>query len=145
MTGAPSAWFSAPLSLRTIGSGVRLGQKHRGPVVGFAGFEAYNWTAMFLPKATPDPIVRKLNGALNQALDAPVIRERLAKLGAVIPGPERRTPEYLGAFVKSEVEKWAARSRPAARPWNSASRAQRSSAGTSPRVRGEVGLRSNPG
>jgi len=72
------------------------------------GFEAYNWTAMFLPKGTPDQIVRKLNGALNKALGAPVIRERLAKLGAVIPAPERRTPEYLDAFVKSEVEKWAA-------------------------------------
>jgi tripartite-type tricarboxylate transporter receptor subunit TctC len=75
---------------------------------GLPGFEAYNWTAMFLPKGTPDPIVRKLNTALNRALDAPLMRERLAKLGAVIPAPERRTPEYLDGFVKSEVEKWAA-------------------------------------
>jgi tripartite-type tricarboxylate transporter receptor subunit TctC len=62
---------------------------------------------MFLPKGTPDAIVRKLHQALMQALDTPVVSERLLQLGAVIPAPERRTPEYLGSFVKSEVAKWA--------------------------------------
>jgi tripartite-type tricarboxylate transporter receptor subunit TctC len=74
---------------------------------GLKGFEAYNWNAMFLPKGTPDRIVRKLHGALMQALDTPAVRERLLKLGAVIPVPERRTPEYLDTFVKSEIAKWA--------------------------------------
>lgn len=74
---------------------------------GLKGFEAYNWNAMFLPKGTPEPIVKKLHNALMQALDTPSVRERLAKLGAVIPAPERRTPEYLGEFVKSEIAKWA--------------------------------------
>lgn len=74
---------------------------------GLKGFEAYNWNAMFLPKGTPEPVVRTLHGALMRTLDTPSIRERLLKLGAVIPAPERRTPEYLGAFVKSEIEKWA--------------------------------------
>lgn len=74
---------------------------------GLKGFEAYNWNAMFLPKGTPEPIVKKLHSALMQALDTPSVRERLLKLGAVIPSPERRTPEYLGGFVKSEIAKWA--------------------------------------
>ena len=74
---------------------------------GLKGFEAYNWNAMFLPKGTPDAIVRKLHHALMQALDTPVVSERLLQLGAVIPAPERRTPEYLGSFVKSEIAKWA--------------------------------------
>lgn len=42
-----------------------------------------------------------------QALDTPAVRERLTKLGAVIPPPERRTPEYLANFIKSEIAKWA--------------------------------------
>ena len=62
---------------------------------------------MFLPKGTPEPVVKKLHGALMQALDTPSVRDRLLKLGAVIPPPERRTPEYLGTFVKDEIAKWA--------------------------------------
>lgn len=74
---------------------------------GLKGFEAYNWNAMFLPKGTPEPVVRKLHDALMQTLDTPSIKERLLKMGAVVPAPERRTPEYLGAFVRSEIAKWA--------------------------------------
>jgi len=74
---------------------------------GLKGFEAYNWNAMFLPKGTPEPVVKKLHGALMQALDTPSVRDRLLKLGAVIPPPERRTPEYLGTFVRDEIAKWA--------------------------------------
>jgi tripartite-type tricarboxylate transporter receptor subunit TctC len=75
---------------------------------GMKGFEAYNWNAMFLPKGTPAPVVRKLNAALGHALDSPVVKERFSKLGATIPPVERRSPEYLGAFVQSEIAKWAA-------------------------------------
>lgn len=74
---------------------------------GLKNFEAYNWNAMFLPKGTPDAIVAKLHGALMQALDTPAVRDRLEKLGAVILPAERRTPAYLGTFVKGEIDKWA--------------------------------------
>jgi hypothetical protein len=40
------------------------------------------------------------------AMDTPVVREKLGKLGASIASPDRRSPEYLAAFVKSEIEKW---------------------------------------
>jgi len=36
------------------------------------------------------------------------VKERLEGLGAVIVSEDRATPEYLGKFVKSEIEKWAA-------------------------------------
>lgn len=74
---------------------------------GLVNFEAYNWNAMFLPKGTPEPIVKRLHGALMQALETPAVRDRLSSLGAVIPPPERRTPEYLARFVESEIAKWA--------------------------------------
>ncbi len=44
---------------------------------GLKGFEAYNWNAMFLPKGTPEPVVKKLHAALMQALDTPSVRDRL--------------------------------------------------------------------
>ena len=43
-----------------------------------------------------------------QAMKTPAVRERLEGLGAVIVPDDRATPEYLGQFVKSEIEKWAA-------------------------------------
>ncbi len=75
---------------------------------GTKGMEAYTWNAIFLPKDTPEPIVKKLADAVNQAMKTPAVKERLETLGAVIVPPERRTPAYLREFVKSEIEKWAA-------------------------------------
>jgi tripartite-type tricarboxylate transporter receptor subunit TctC len=75
---------------------------------GTKGMEAYTWNAIFLPKDTPEPIVKKLADAANQAMNMPVVKQRLESLGAVIVPPERRTPAYLREFVKSEIEKWAA-------------------------------------
>jgi tripartite-type tricarboxylate transporter receptor subunit TctC len=75
---------------------------------GLAGFEAYVWNALFLPRQTPDAIVARLNAAVTATLDTPAVRDRLQGLGAVVPPPQHRTPAYLGAFVASEITKWAA-------------------------------------
>ncbi len=73
---------------------------------GAQGMEAYTWNAIFLPKGTPAPIVKKLADAANQAMETPAVKERLAGLGAMIVAPERRSPDYLGKFVKEEIVKW---------------------------------------
>jgi tripartite-type tricarboxylate transporter receptor subunit TctC len=75
---------------------------------GLPNFEGYTWNAFFLPKGTPEPIVRKLREATIQAMDTPAVRDRLQGLGASLVAPDRRTGEYLAQFVKSEIEKWAA-------------------------------------
>jgi tripartite-type tricarboxylate transporter receptor subunit TctC len=67
--------------------------------------EAYTWAALFLPRSTPDAIVKKLNDAAVQAKNA--LRDRLQGLGARIVADQRATPQHLGQFVKSEIEKWA--------------------------------------
>jgi tripartite-type tricarboxylate transporter receptor subunit TctC len=69
--------------------------------------EAYTWNAIFLPKGAPADIVKTLADAASQALDTPAVKERLAGLGAQVVSPDRRTPDYLGKFLKSEIEKWA--------------------------------------
>jgi len=74
---------------------------------GLPGVEASVWNAFFLPKGTPDPIVRKLNKAMTDTLDDPAIRKRLEELGLEIVPPERRSPEYLAKFVPEEIERWA--------------------------------------
>jgi tripartite-type tricarboxylate transporter receptor subunit TctC len=71
------------------------------------GVEASVWNAFFLPKGTPEPIVRKLNKAMSDTLDDPAVRQRLEELGLEIVAPERRTPEYLAKYLPAEIERWA--------------------------------------
>jgi tripartite-type tricarboxylate transporter receptor subunit TctC len=70
--------------------------------------EAYTWNAFFLPKGAPADVVKKLHDATVKAMDNPEIKERLQGLGAMVVAQDRRSPEYLAGFVKSEIEKWAA-------------------------------------
>jgi tripartite-type tricarboxylate transporter receptor subunit TctC len=75
---------------------------------GTQNLEAYTWNAIFLPKNAPEAVVKKLNDAALQAMHTPAVRERLQGLGAQIVSDDRATPQYLGGFLKSEIEKWAA-------------------------------------
>jgi tripartite-type tricarboxylate transporter receptor subunit TctC len=68
---------------------------------------AYTWYAIFLPKGAPEPIVKKLHGAAFEAMHTSTVRDRLKTLGAQIVTDNEATPQYLGSFVKSEIDKWA--------------------------------------
>ncbi len=70
--------------------------------------QAYTWNAVFMPKGAPADVVKKINAATLAAMKTPAVRDRLQGLGASIVADNRATPEYLGSFVKSEIEKWAA-------------------------------------
>jgi len=69
---------------------------------------AYTWNAIFVPKGTPDAIVKKLNAAAMEAMKSPAVREKLEPLGVTIVTEDRMTPAYLDKFVKEEIEKWGA-------------------------------------
>ncbi|MDB5575835.1 MAG: hypothetical protein JWR80_1011 [Bradyrhizobium sp.] len=69
--------------------------------------EAYTWNAFFLPRGTPDAIVRKLNHATVEAMKTPAVREKLESAGLKFVSADRTTPEYLEKFVASEIAKWA--------------------------------------
>jgi tripartite-type tricarboxylate transporter receptor subunit TctC len=70
--------------------------------------QAYTWSAVFLPQGAPAPVVAKLNSAIVAAIKTPEVQARMAQLGAVVASEDRATPKYLGDFVRSEIEKWAA-------------------------------------
>src|SRR6187399_1911795 len=65
---------------------------------GLTDFDIPSWYALFLPKGTPDAIVRKLNAAAVAAMNTQAIQDRLKTIGSDLVGPERRSPEYLGRF-----------------------------------------------
>jgi tripartite-type tricarboxylate transporter receptor subunit TctC len=75
---------------------------------GFDNMDSYTWIAFFLPKGTPQPIVKVLSEASTRALDTPWVKERIEAIGATVVPAERRSPEYLAKFVRAEIEKWAA-------------------------------------
>ena len=68
------------------------------------GFEAYEWNGVFVPHGTPPEIVRKLNGAINEAITSPEVKQRFEQLNI-----ESRptTPEEFAAFVKDQTERWS--------------------------------------
>ena len=70
----------------------------------YPGFESDNWYAMFYPRATPRPIVDKLNAEIRKALDTPEVKAFYPKeaLDAVASSPEE-----LGTLFKREVAKYA--------------------------------------
>jgi tripartite-type tricarboxylate transporter receptor subunit TctC len=74
---------------------------------GLTDFDIPSWYALFLPKGTPDAIVRKLNAAAVAAVSTPAMQERLKAIGSDLVGPDRMTPEYLAKFVADEIRKWS--------------------------------------
>jgi tripartite-type tricarboxylate transporter receptor subunit TctC len=69
-------------------------------------FEATGWIAMFAPKGAPKDVVAKINGAARQALKDEATRKRLLDLGNELPSDADQTPESLGRFVVTEIDKW---------------------------------------
>jgi tripartite-type tricarboxylate transporter receptor subunit TctC len=74
---------------------------------GLADFDSYFWSALFVPKGTPAPIVRQLQEAAVATLDTPTVQARLKEVGVTVVAPDRRTPAYLQQFLGGEIEKWA--------------------------------------
>jgi tripartite-type tricarboxylate transporter receptor subunit TctC len=73
---------------------------------GLPGFYASLWYGLWLPRGAPKDVVGKLNAAVVDALADPAVRQKLVDLGLEIPARAQQTPEALGAFQKSEIEKW---------------------------------------
>jgi len=96
-----------PIAIMTKERSPALPNVPTGLEQGTKGLEAYTWSAIFLPKGAPAAIVKKLNATVLQSMKTPEVRARLEGLGAQVVSDERATPEYLGQFVKSEIEKWA--------------------------------------
>jgi tripartite-type tricarboxylate transporter receptor subunit TctC len=72
---------------------------------GVPGFVARSWTGILAPPGTPQPIVEKLNSAVNAGLDSADLQAKLKILGAeAMPG----TPADFAAFIAADIPKWTA-------------------------------------
>jgi tripartite-type tricarboxylate transporter receptor subunit TctC len=67
------------------------------------GFVALSWTGLAGPPGTPQPVIERLNGAINAGLNSADIKAKLAKLGATgHPG----SPAQFASYIAGEVPKW---------------------------------------
>jgi tripartite-type tricarboxylate transporter receptor subunit TctC len=61
------------------------------------------WFGYMAPRGTPEPVVRRLNALLGEALADPGVQTRLRDLGA---RPEGGPPERFAAHVRAEIARW---------------------------------------
>jgi tripartite-type tricarboxylate transporter receptor subunit TctC len=67
------------------------------------GFESMVFYGVSAPKGTPGEIVAILNKAVNEVLEDPKLKARLAELGGV---PMPMTPQAYGALIAEETTRW---------------------------------------
>jgi tripartite-type tricarboxylate transporter receptor subunit TctC len=72
---------------------------------GLSGYEASLWVAIVAPAGTPPAIVTRLNREINAALDAPHVKESMAKQGLET---EPGSPEALAERIRADIDKWRA-------------------------------------
>jgi len=70
---------------------------------GLRGTEIYEWNAVFAPSNTPEPVMKKLSAAFQQALESPDVKARVAQLGGEI---QKGTPEQAKKFIEQQIHLW---------------------------------------
>jgi len=70
---------------------------------GLKSFEISLWQAIVAPRATPRPIVAKLNEQIVASIRSPELKSRFAAQGLEVVG---NTPQEFAAYLASEIAKW---------------------------------------
>jgi tripartite-type tricarboxylate transporter receptor subunit TctC len=70
---------------------------------GLAGYEVYEWNAVFAPPGTPSPIILRLSEAITKAMQSQDVQERVASLGGEIAA---LGPAETARFVREQTELW---------------------------------------
>jgi tripartite-type tricarboxylate transporter receptor subunit TctC len=73
---------------------------------GLPNFEVTVWHALYAPRGTPEPVIQRLNAALEVALKDANVLARFADLGTTPFPAGQRGPAQAAARLESEVAKW---------------------------------------
>ena len=71
---------------------------------GVPGYDMTSWYGVLVPARTPNEIIARLHAAAVSALQQREVKERFATTDLE---PKGSTPEQFGAYMRSEVAKWA--------------------------------------
>jgi len=72
--------------------------------LGYKGFDIPAWFGLFAAAGTPRDTVVRLNAEMVKIMARPDVKQTLASMGI---DAYTSTPEELGDYVKSEIQKWA--------------------------------------
>ena len=72
--------------------------------LGYPGFEANTWFAMFAPQGTPEDVLQRVNAEINRILQTRGVSEGFAAQSLEAIRMDRAT---LEAYMASEAKKWA--------------------------------------
>ena len=70
---------------------------------GLPDFSVVYWLGVFAPAKTPEPVLEKLHHALQGALQAPAVRERLATMGMT---PDGRGTGAFARQLDADIARW---------------------------------------
>jgi tripartite-type tricarboxylate transporter receptor subunit TctC len=117
LAGSVSLLFdSIPSSLPQVRAGklrgIAVASSRRSPVLaelptlaeaGLAGFAADSWFGIMAPAGTPREVIARLNADVQKSLDAPEVKDIIARQGGEVMGS---TPEQMAAQIRSDRQKW---------------------------------------
>lgn len=91
-----------PLAVTTAERSPRLPEV---PAVSEAlpGYEIVLWNGVWAPAGTPEPIIERMNQAINTVLDDPEVQKTLRDQGST---PAGDTPEEFQQLIGAEIKKW---------------------------------------
>jgi tripartite-type tricarboxylate transporter receptor subunit TctC len=69
------------------------------------GFVLYSWFALLAKAGTPESITKRLNEAINEALQSQDVRKRFTALGVSAGGS---TPQVVAEYIKLDTARWSA-------------------------------------
>jgi tripartite-type tricarboxylate transporter receptor subunit TctC len=71
---------------------------------GFPNFVSTSWTGLLAPAHTPQPVIARLNAAINEGLKTPELRTALERLSNE---PLGGTPADFTSVIKADLDKWS--------------------------------------
>jgi tripartite-type tricarboxylate transporter receptor subunit TctC len=97
-------------SLRVLGVATRTRHPSLPDVptfveAGYPDMVMSSWQGVFVPAATPHPIIAKLHAVLVEVMADPAVKARLAVGGL---DPDSPTPEESLKFIAAEADRWTA-------------------------------------
>lgn len=71
---------------------------------GLKGFQSGTWQGIFVPRGTPEPVIKLLNREIVAIVKLPEVRKRFELEGGV---PVGNTPQEFAVWLHAEIAKWA--------------------------------------
>jgi len=70
---------------------------------GWPGFVAGTWFGLLAPAGTPEPVIRKLNTAVHNAMQAQALQTKFTELDII---PAAGSPQEFANFISEENQRW---------------------------------------